>query len=70
MAEENKISNNVTDRQTLHHNIYIKIIIMSKRKDICENGGDMAHFAAVHEASIFSGDFCLFLCPNLALLWH
>jgi len=24
-------------------------------QDICENGGDMAHFTAVHEASIFSG---------------
>ena len=34
---------------------------MSKCKDICENGGDMAHFAAVHEASIFSGDFLFIL---------
>ena len=24
-------------------------------QDICENGGDMAHFSAVHEASILSG---------------
>ena len=44
---------------------------MSKCKDICENGGDMAHFAAVHEASIFSGDFLFIpfskLGPSLAL---
>ena len=36
--------------------ILIISMMICKCKDICENGGDMAHFTAVHEASIFSGD--------------
>ena len=36
--------------------LIISYIMSCKCKDICENGGDMAHFTAVHEASIFSGD--------------